>query len=165
MSFELDSKRGVFNHYGQRVTDQKFGGLGSDDVLHFAVWTFDYNDLPTFGTSNMQYSIPANARIISSKLEIITAFTSTSTTTDLSAGLYTSAGVAISATGLITPAQATQTTIATIGNIIDGASGTPAALINVTIGAAAGELVVVGSAADLLTGRARLIVEYIKAGI
>jgi hypothetical protein len=165
MGFELDSKRGVFNHYGVRTTDQKFGGNVDDEVIKFAVWTFDYDDLPTYGTSNLQMVIPANARILSAKLEIITGFTSTSTTTDLLVGLYTSAGVAIDADGLITAAQATQTTIATAGNVIDGASGTPGALINVTIGATAGELVVAGSAADLTAGRARLIVEYIKAGI
>jgi hypothetical protein len=165
MGFELDSKRGVFNYYGVRTTDQKFGGNVCHDLKQVATWTFNYNDLPTYGTSNLQMSIPANSRILSAKLEIITAFTSTSTTTDLTAGLYTSAGVAISATGLITAAQATQTTIATAGNIIDGASGTPAALIGVTIGATAGELVVAPTVADLLTGKARLIVEYIKAGV
>lgn len=165
MSFELDSKRGVFNHYGQRVTNQKFGGTGSDEVIQYAIWSFNYNDLPAGGTSNLQMSIPANARIISSVLEIITAFTSTSTTTDLTVGLEQANGTDINLSGLITAAQATQTTIATAGNIIDGASGTPAGLINVTIGAAAGELIVTPSAADLLTGRARLIVGYIKAGL
>lgn len=162
MTFELDSKRGVFNHYGQRVTDQKFGGQASDELIQFAAWTFNYNDLPINGASNLQFSIPANARIVSAKLEIITGFTSTSTTTDLTIGLSTAAGVVISADGLITAAEATQTTIATAGNIIVGAAG---ALLNVTIGAAAGEVVVTPSVADLLTGRARLIVEYIKAGI
>lgn len=165
MGFELDSKRGVYNHYGVRTTDQKFGGGGSDEVVKLAIWTFDYDDLPAGGTSNLEHSIPANSRILSSKLEIITAFTSTSTTTDLLVGLEQADGTDIDLDGLITAAQATQTTIATAGNIIDGASGTPAALINVTIGAAAGELIVTSSADDLLTGRARLIVEYIKAGI
>ena len=165
MGFELDSKRGVFQHYGVRTTNKKFGGRIDDEVIKFAEWTFNYNDLPAYGASNLQMVIPANARILSAKMEIITAFTSTSTTTDLLVGLYTSAGVAIDADGLITAAQATQTTIGTIGNIIDGASGTAGALINVTIGATAGELVVAPSVDDLLTGRARVIVEYLVAGV
>lgn len=161
MGFELDSKRGVFNHYGVRTTDQKFGGNVCDEIIKFAEWTFDYNSLPAYGASNLQMSIPANARILSARLEIITAFTSTSTTTDLEIGLYTSAGVAIDADGLITAANATQTTIATAGNIIVGTG----ALVNVTIGTTAGELVVAPTVADLLTGRGRVIVEYLIKGI
>jgi len=107
--------------------------------VHWAEWVFDYNGLPTYGTSNLQYSIPANSRILSAKLEIITAFTSTSTTTDLLVGLYTSAGVAIAAEGLVAATDATQTTIATVGNVIVSAGGT---LLNKTIGAVAGEVVV-----------------------
>lgn len=161
MGFELDSKRGVMQHYGVRTTDKKFGGNVCDEIVQFAEWTFDYDDLPAGGTSNLQMSIPANARILSARMEIITAFTSTSTTTDLTVGLYTSAGVAISADGLITAANADQTAIANTGVVIVGSG----ALINDTIGATAGELVVAPSVADLLTGRARIIVEYIKAGI
>lgn len=160
MTFELDSKRGVLQHYGPRVVDQKFGGDVDDDIIKTAVWSFDYNDLPTFGTSNLQKVIPANARILSAKLEVITGFTSTSTTTDLDVGLYTSAGVAIDANGLITATEATQTTIATAGNVIVGAG----ALLNTTIGATGGELVVAPTVADLLTGRGRVIVQYIEAG-
>lgn len=162
MGFELDSKRGVLQHYGVRTVDQKWGGDVDDDIIKTAVWSFDYNDLPTFSTSALNKSIPANARILSAKLEIITAFTSTSTTTDLDVGLYTSAGVAISAAGLITATEATQTTIATAGNVIIGAAG---ALLNKTIGATAGELVVTPTAADLLTGRGRIIVQYVEAGL
>jgi hypothetical protein len=165
MGFAKDTLRGVNTHYGVRTTDSKFGGRVSDDIIKFAQWTFDFNDLPTYGTTNMEMAIPANSRILSAKLEIITGFTSTSTTTDLDIGLYTSAGVAIDANGLITAAQATQTTIATAGNIIDGASGTPGALINATIGATAGELVVTPTVADLLTGRGRVIVEYMAPGL
>ena len=162
MAFELDSKRGVMIHYGVRTTDQKFGGNVCDEIVKFAAWTFNYNDLPVSGTSNMQMSIPAGARILRAELEIITAFTSTSTTTDLTVGLSTAAGGVISADGLILATEATQTTIATVGNVIVGATG---GLLNKTIGTTAGEVVVAASAADLLTGRARLIVEYLIAGI
>jgi hypothetical protein len=162
MALELDSKRGVFNHYGVRTTEKKYGADTDDDKVKWVEWVFNYNDLPASGTSNLQYSIPANARILSARLEIITAFTSTSTTTDLTIGLSDSAGNVISADGLILATEATQTTIATVGNVIVGSTG---GLINKTIGTTAGELVVAASAADLLTGRARLLVEYIRAGV
>ena len=162
MSLSTDSKRSVKVSYGVRGLDTKYGGRVDDDIIRTATWKFDYNDLPTYGSTNMEQVIPANARILSAKLEIITAFTSTSTTTDLDIGLYTSAGVAISASGLITAAEATQTTIATAGNVIVGSAG---ALINKTIGATAGEVVVTPNVADLTAGRARLIVQYITAGV
>lgn len=53
--------------------------------------------------------------------------------------------------------DATQTTIATAGNVITGAG----ALVGKSIGSAAGELVVAPNVADLLTGAATLVVEYV----
>ena len=66
---------------------------------------------------------------------------------------------------MITAAQATQTTIAEVGAIIDGSSGTAAGYINKTIGTSPLELVVAPSVADLLTGKARLIVQYLDQGL
>lgn len=158
MGFELDSKRSVFNHYGPRVTNQKFGGQSnSESVIRVAQWDFDYNDLPTYGASNLQFSFPANCTIVSAKFIVDVAFTSTSTTTDLEIGLYTSAGVAIDADGLVTAVNADQTAIAVAGKVITGTG----ALVGVGIGATAGELVVAPSVADLLTGAGRIIVEYV----
>jgi hypothetical protein len=158
MSFELDNKRSVFNHYGPRTTTGRFGAEVCDELVKWAVWDFTYANLPTYGASNMQLSIPANATIVSARLLVDTAFTSTSTTTDLTVGLYTSAGNVISAAdGLITAANASQTTIAVENSLITGSGG----LIGLGIGASAGELVVASSAADLLTGAGRVIVEYI----
>jgi hypothetical protein len=161
MGFEKDSLRGVYTYYGVRTVDQDWGGEIEDEVIKTAQWTFNYDDLPTYDTSKLTYSIPANARILSAKLEIITAITSTSTTTDLDIGLYTSAGVAIDADGLIKVTDATQTTIGTAGNIIVGTG----ALINATIGSTAGQVVVTPSANDLTAGKARLIVQYITKGL
>lgn len=165
MGFESNTGLGVLNHYGPRDVNQKFGGETPDDVIKTAVWTFDYNDLPGAATNKLGLSIPAYAKILSAKLEILTGFTSTSTTTDLTVGLQQADGTEIDNDGLITAAQATQTTIATRGNFIDGASGTPAALVGASVGAAAGELVVTPSANDLLTGKARVIVQYIVEGV
>lgn len=161
MGFETDAKRGVLNHYGVRTTNQKYGGEIADDVIKTAVWTFSYNDLPDAATNNLGFVIPAYAKILSARMEILTAFTSTSTTTDLDVGLQQADGTEIDNNGLITAAEATQTTIATRGNFITGAG----ALIGASIGAADGELVVTPTVADLLTGKARVIVQYIVEGV
>ncbi len=71
--------------------------------------------------------------------------------------MYTSAGSAIDADGLIAAAEATQTAIGTAGNVVTGAG----ALVGKTIGAAAGELKVTPSVDDLTAGAGRIVVEYI----
>ena len=158
MGYEVDAKRGVANHYGPRTTNGKFGGQeNSDGVVKSALWDFDYNDLPTYGSNNLQFQIPANATVVSAKLYVDVAFTSTSGTTDLVVGLYTGAGVAIDADGLISAAEATQTAIGTAGNLVTGAG----ALVGKSIGAAAGELVVAPTVADLTAGKGRVVVEYV----
>jgi hypothetical protein len=159
MTFEIDAKRGVANHYGVRTTNGKFGAQQStkNGIVKSAVWDFDYSDLPNYGSNGLQLSIPANATIVSAKLYVDVAFTSTSTTTDLDIGLYTAAGSAIDADGLITAANASQTTIAVANSVITGSGD----LVGKGIGASAGELVVTPSAADLLTGAGRIVVEYI----
>jgi hypothetical protein len=162
MALETQLIRGVTKNYGARETNGKYGSNHTRlDNIKLAKWVFDYDDLPDADTTNMGLSIPANSTIISAKLRIITAFTSTSTTTDLTVGLQQADGTEIDNDGLITAAQATQTTIAVVNSIIDGSSGTPGALIGKTIGAAAGELAVTPTVADLLTGRAEMIVEYV----
>ena len=158
MGYEVDAKRGVANHYGPRTTNGKFGGQeNSDGIVKSALWDFDYNDLPTYGSNNLQFQIPANATVVSAKLYVDVAFTSTSGTTDLVVGLYTGAGVAIDADGLISAAEATQTAIGTAGNLVTGAG----ALVGKSIGAAAGELVVAPTVADLTAGKGRVVVEYV----
>lgn len=159
MGIEIDAKRGVANHYGVRSTTGQYGSQQStcQGVVKSAVWDFTYATLPTQGTNNLQFVIPANATIVSAKLIVDTAFTSTSTTTDLEVGLYTSAGVAIDADGLLTAVNASQTAIAVANSVVTGTG----ALVGLGIGASAGELVVAASSADLLTGSGRVVVEYI----
>lgn len=158
MGIEIDAKRGVANHYGPRSTTGQYGSAqNSSDVVKKAVWDFTYNTLPAAGTNNLQFVIPANATIVSAKLVIDTAFTSTSTTTDLTVGLQTSAGTEIDNDGLITAANADQTAIAVANSVVTGSG----ALVGKGIGATAGEVVVTPSVNDLLSGSGRLIVEYI----
>lgn len=161
MAFESAPVRGVTVHYGVRNTNEKFGGqYGSKDEVKRAEWTFDYDDLPAGGDGgNLALAIPANSTIVSAKMYILTGFTSTSTTTDLTVGLEQDDGTVIDADGLIAATEATQTAIATAGNAITGAG----ALVGVTVGSAAGELVVAPTVADLLTGKARVVVEYVEA--
>ena len=85
MGFEIDSKRGVAVSYGVRTTNGKFGGQQStkNGVVKSAVWDFKYNDLPNYGSNGLQFSLPANTTIVSAKLYVDVAFTSTSTTTHL----------------------------------------------------------------------------------
>lgn len=163
MAIETMLKRGVTSHFGPRKTEGRYGGKSLDVTgkMQVARWIFNYDSLPDADTHGLDVIIPANSTIVSAKLNIITAFTSTSTTTDLTVGLQQADGTEIDNDGLITAAQATQTTIAVANSIIDGASGTPAALIGKTIGANAGELVVTPTVADLLTGRAEMVVEYL----
>ena len=160
MSLEIQGIRSVTKNYGTRTTEQKYGGRNIQDLIKTAVWTFDYDDLPVGGASNQDQSIPANSTIVSARLRIVTGFTSTSTTSDLLIGLEQGDGTDIDVDGLVAAAEATQTAIATAGNIITGAG----ALVGTTIGAAAGELIVAPSVDDLLTGRAELIVEYMTPG-
>lgn len=158
MGFEIDAKRGVANHYGARETNGKFGGQqNSSTIVKSAIWDFDYNDLPSAGANNLQFVIPANATIVSAKLYVDVAFTSTSTTTDLTVGLQTSGGVEIDNDGLVAATDATQTAIGTAGNVVTGAG----ALVGKSIGATAGELVVAPTVNDLLTGKGRIVVEYV----
>ena len=163
MGFESDAKRGVVNHYGPRETNSKFGGeYGTKTKVKTVEYEFTYDDLPDGSTNNLNYSIPANARIISAKFIVDAAWTSTSGTTDLTVGLEQADGTAIDADGLLTAVNLADASIedaADVGSVIDGTG----ALVGASIGANAGELVVAGTASDLTAGAARVIVEYTKA--
>lgn len=161
MGFENTAGIGVLNHYGPRDVNQKYGGQTSDEIVKFASWTFDYNDLPAGGTNKLGMSLPAYAKILSARFEVLTGFTSTSTTTDLDVGLEQADGTDIDLDGLLTAAQLTQTVIATRGNFVTGTG----ALVGASIGANAGELVVTPTVADLTAGKARVIVEYVVEGV
>ena len=159
MTIELAPIRGVANHYGTRTTKNKYGGQESTKmgVVKSAEWHFTYDDLPAALNSNLPQVIPANASIVSATMYVDEAFTSTSTTTDLTVGLEEKDGTDIDVNGLIEADEATQTAIGTAGNVINGAG----ALVGTTIGTEAGQLIVAASVDDLLTGKARVVVEYV----
>ena len=69
MTYEIDAKRGVANHYGVRTTDSSKGAQGSaNGIVKQAVWDWSWDNLPVAGTSNLEYAIPAGATIISATL-------------------------------------------------------------------------------------------------
>ena len=158
MSLETAAKRGVAVHYGPRGTEGKYGRQGVEDGrTKSCEWIFDFDDLPVGQTQTLGASIPANASIVSATLEVLTPFTSTSTTSDLLIGLEEGDSTAIDVDGLISATDATQATIAVDGALIPGTG----ALVGFTIGAEIGKLIVAPSVDDLTAGKGRVIVEYI----
>ena len=148
MAYENTAGINVLNHYGPRGRDAKNGGQAkSTGQIKRAEWQFDYSDLPTYGSTNLQFAIPANATIVSSKWITGSVW---SGGTSLDVGLQTSAGAEIDNNGLdaaITPTTA--------GAVIEG----DGALVGKTIGANAGELVVTATG-SYTAGTATVIVEY-----
>jgi hypothetical protein len=149
MSYEIDAKRGVTNHYGARETTKKYGGeYGTKTSVKTVEWEFTYDDLP--------------GEILSAKFIVDSPWTSTSGTTDLLVGLNDKDGNVIDADGLLTAVNLVDTAIedaADVGTVVDGTG----ALVGKSIGAVAGEVVIAPNVADLTAGAGRLIVEYTKA--
>jgi len=148
MAYENNAGINVLNHYGPRDRDAKWGGQAkSTGQVKRAEWQFDYSDLPTYGSTNLQFAIPANATIVSSTWITGTAWAGG---TSLNVGLYQGDGTVIDADGLdaaITPTTA--------GAVIEGNG----ALVGATIGANAGELTVAATG-TYTAGTATVIVEY-----
>jgi len=157
MAFENDAKRGVLNSYGVRTTKQKFGGIVDDDIIKTAAWTFSYDDLPVWTANKLELVIPAYAKILSARLEVITAFAGG---TSYSVGLSKSVdGVAIDAAGLITAAQGALANINARGKFLIGTG----ALVGVAGSVDAAELTVTAVGA-FTAGKARVVVQYLTEG-
>jgi hypothetical protein len=92
MTLEVGNIRSVAKNYGDRKTDQKYGGRVANDLIKTAVWTFSYDALPVASTNKLTYSIPANAVILEAYFLVQTAFTG-GTSYDID--LVTSADAAI----------------------------------------------------------------------
>lgn len=158
MALENTAGRGVLDSYGPRGTDTQYGGetAGESGIERVVEFVFDYDELPAYGATNLAQVVPVGARITSATFDVITAFTSTSTTTDLDVGLWQDDnGGTYDADGLLTAAQLTQTVLATLvrttgtGAVVNGVPLTEACQVYIT-----------PTVDDLLTGRARLVVSY-----
>lgn len=159
MGFELDPKRGVQNSYGVRTTTQKYGGTTSDDVIKTASWTFDYNNVPAYVADNLGLVIPAYSKILSARLEVLTAWVGgTSIALGATQGNgAASPGTVVDAAGFITALQGATANINTRGQLITGTG----ALVGAT--ATANPIEITGTVVGTYTaGKARLIIQYLR---
>lgn len=155
-----DTVRTQYSSYGTRGTDTEYGGetAGEEGLLRVLEFVFDFDELPTYEAQNLAQVIPAGAIVTSATFEVITAFTSTSTTSDLTVGITDDDGGATitDADAIFTAAELTQTVIAAAGVRTASASG---AILNNDVSEAV-QITVAPTVDDLLTGRARLVVAY-----
>lgn len=158
MPLENSSGRGVLTNYGGRPTDTQYGGetAGEMGIERKVEFIFDYDELPAYNATSLAQIIPLGARVTSATFDVITAFTSTSTTTDLDVGLWQDDNDATyDADGLLTAVQLTQTVIGTLvrtegtGAVVNGVPLTEACQVYIT-----------PTVDDLTAGRARIVVTY-----
>ena len=161
MSLETNAVRGTVSHYGPRDEDMRYGGTNTNRNGEIkAKFTFDFDELPEATAINLDHVIPSGSTILSANFRVITGFTSTSTTTDLTVGLADADGGSniTDAGGIFTAAELTQTVIAATG-VTAASSG---ALVGATLSEAA-VVTVAPNVDDLTAGRAVLEITYQNA--
>ena len=131
MTIELAPIRGVASHYGVRTSNNSLGGQEStkEGIVKSAEWSFSYDNLSATLNSNLAQTIPANASVVEATLYVDDAWVGG---TNLTVGLYTPAGVAIDADGLVAAS-----TIANAGAYSSGGGaliGTAVTESQVTVG-------------------------------
>jgi len=151
MTIELAPIRGVASHYGVRTSNNSLGGQEStkEGIVKSAEWSFSYDNLSATLNSNLAQTIPANASVVEATLYVDDAWIGG---TNLTIGLYTPAGVAIDADGLV---EAKLTAALTANKVIAG----DGALIGTTVGANAGQLVA-ATTGTYTAGSARVVVKF-----
>jgi hypothetical protein len=199
MSFETAATRGVQVHYGSREVDQTFGGtVSTKGMVKQATWTVDLakaisgaplvsNEVLSSSTSGLEQVIPAYAKVLSCRAEVVEALSTTGGSAAAAAsfqvGLEQADGTAIDVDGLIDATDGALTIAANDiaeprGSYLQGGS---AALVpdygtaatpgeTVSIGAAAGELtakVVIDDVTGMtaIAGKLRIVVEYMPEGV
>ena len=149
-------------HFGVRevedVLPSVYEGTHGTEVLEVV---FSYDDLPVASTDNANLTIPANAHIVTARLQVLTAFAD-GTSYDI--GLEQDDGTVIDADGLFPAADVLLADLAA-GNMIEGSGalivtedGAPVA----SIGANAGQIVV-SENGTFTAGKAKITVEYVRA--
>ena len=170
MTFELDSKRGVLNSYGVRVTNSAYGGIIEDDVIKFlsiefqAPTTAQGAGTPVNGLAAAAWAkggldviIPTGAVFLNADIIVETAFDAL---TALTIGTYLASDgtTAVNATGLVTAANAPLATIVANGRVV----GTGALLASGTVAQTAPTVIRTLYTGTVPTvGKARLLVQYI----
>lgn len=177
MTFELNTKLGVLNHYGVRTTNSSFGGQQGDDVLRFASLEFSAPVTTTstdvnFGRTGLQVAawavtdldlvIPTGAIFLRADVVVETAFDAL---TALTIGTYAASDgtTAIDADGLVTAAGSALTTIDAVGDRLVGA-GAQLSTGTAGLGALTSDAVIrcLYTGTVPTVGKARLIVQYYK---
>jgi len=151
MTIELAPIRGVASHYGVRTSNNSLGGQEAtkEGIVKSAEWSFSYDNLSATLNSNLAQTIPANASVVEATLYVDDAWVGG---TNLTIGLYTPAGVAIDADGLV---EAKLTAALTANKVIAG----DGALVGTTVGANAGQLVA-ATTGTYTAGSARVVVKF-----
>lgn len=75
MTIEVGLIRSVAKNYGPRTTNGRYGARADDDVIHTALWTFSYDDLPVASTNKLTFSVPSGAIPLEAYFQVTTAFT------------------------------------------------------------------------------------------
>lgn len=187
MSYEDSAGLSVRNHYGQRKINERFGGeVTTSGLKKYLSATIDIADVITgapstsnvlmnpTGSGEMEAIIPAYATILSARVEVLEALSTTggsaATAASIQVGLDKySDGTAIDADGLI---DATDGALTIASNDIaeprgNMKVGSNAALVpNVDIGADAGQLyaaLVIDDVTGMTAaaGKVRIVVEYL----
>lgn len=154
MTIEIQKIRNVAKNYGVRITNLEYGAESPREALfHTAVWTMDYNNLPTPGLSNLQQIIPAGSTIVRALLRVVTAFVGG---TSYTIGLAQADGTPISATGLFTAANLPLASLTPAGKLITGTGALVGTVSHATLN---GDLVVAATG-TFTAGRAEIIVDY-----
>jgi hypothetical protein len=75
MTFETDGIRGVVKNFGTRTATTPNGAIIDDDKIKTAIWTFDYDNLPTSSTNtDWTLTLPAGAIPLEAYFQVNTAF-------------------------------------------------------------------------------------------
>ncbi|MEE8598911.1 MAG: hypothetical protein V3S69_05295 [Dehalococcoidales bacterium] len=145
--------RRAATHYGVRNHEVKEGACHSvEQGKEVIEYVFAYDDLPAEGLDQLVQRIPANARIVSATLRVITPFASG---TSYNLGLYEEDGSVIDADGIdaavaLTAIDAIGETVACDGALVANTAG---------IGTAAGSLRVAATG-TFTAGKASLKIVY-----
>lgn len=169
MTFEVDAKRGVFNNYGPRVTDGKWGAEIGDEVVKHVVYEVDYADLSSttittalHGIQGFDYIFPIGTSFLSARIVVETAVVGP---TAITVGTYAAADgtTVINTEGLFTAAANLVSGLDAIGDVMVGTgaqltTGTTAA--NGALQAAA-VIRLLPTAAVATAGKFKLYVSYL----
>ena len=145
----------VRTSYGTRPIDESKGGQVSTSGLTKEMsWTFSYDDLPAAANGAMEGIIPQYAMIKNAYIMVETAFAGG---TSYNFGTYEADGTVIDADGI--DAAVATAALNAVGKVVicNGAQ------VGTAI-AEAGQLVVAATG-TFTAGKARVVIEYIDAGV